>query len=317
MSEGIRTHAPRFLILRGGAIGDFIATLPVLQALKTQWPAAEIEIWGYPHIANLAVAAGLARSVVSLDRAEMSRFFIPEPQFTDAQVMAVRSFDIFFNYLHDPVGQVRSNLLLAGAKQVVSGCPLIKRGHAIPFLLEPLQALAIYETDLVPVLSFSSERLLEGRARLQAKGIQGKPVVVHPGSGSATKNWPVDRFVEVIRRLRSQQQEVVAVAGEADVEAVTVLAREVPDVPQLTGLSLTELAETLAECGSFLGNDSGITHLAAAVGLPVVALFGPSDPDTWAPRGRGAIRVVRAPEKELERLEISAVWEELKRASFL
>ncbi len=316
MSEGIRTHAPRFLILRGGAIGDFIATLPVLQALRMQWPEAVIEIWGYPHIANLAVAAGLAHSVVSLDRAEMSRFFIPEPQFTDAQVMAVRSFDILFNYLHDPVGQVRSNLLLAGAKQVLSGSPLIKRGHAISFLLEPLQALAIYETDLVPTICFSSERLVQGRARLQAKGVHSKPLVVHPGSGSSTKNWPVERFVEVIRRLRAQGTGVVAVVGEADVEAAAVLARDLPDLPLLIGLSLTELAETLSECAAFLGNDSGITHLAAAVGLPVVALFGPSDPDTWAPRGRGAIQVVRAPEKELERLEMSTVWEELKRASF-
>lgn len=316
MSEGIRTHAPRFLILRGGAIGDFIATLPVLQALKTQWPEAVIEIWGYPHIANLAVAGGLAQTVVSLDRAEMARFFIPEPQFTDAQVMAVRSFDILFNYLHDPVGQVRSNLLLAGAKQVVSGCPLIKRGHAIPFLLEPLQALAIYETEIVPTLCFPGERLRAGHARLQARGISGRPIVIHPGSGSPAKNWPVERFVDVIHRLRSQHKEVVAVVGEADAESAAVLAREVPDVPLLAGLSLTELAETLSVCGSFLGNDSGITHLAAAVGLPVVALFGPSDPDTWGPRGKGGIRVIRAPEKELERLETSAVWEEMKRASF-
>ena len=64
MAEPIRTHAPRFLLLRGGAIGDFIATLPVLQALRAQWPAATIEIWGYPHVAELAVAAGLAQSVV-------------------------------------------------------------------------------------------------------------------------------------------------------------------------------------------------------------------------------------------------------------
>ena len=82
MAEPIRTHAPRFLLLRGGAIGDFIATLPVLQALRAQWPEAVIEIWGYPHVAELAVAAGLAQSVVSLERAEMARFFVPEPQFT-------------------------------------------------------------------------------------------------------------------------------------------------------------------------------------------------------------------------------------------
>ncbi|HPT15659.1 MAG TPA: glycosyltransferase family 9 protein [Kiritimatiellia bacterium] len=314
MSEAIRTHAPRFLVLRGGAIGDFIATLPVLQALRTQWPAATIEIWGYPHIADLAVAVGLAQAVVSLDRAEMARFFVPEPSFTDAQVAAVRSFDLIFNYLHDPVGQVRSNLLLAGAKQVLSGSPIIKRGPAVPFLLEPLQALAIYETNGTPALDFPAALRARGRARLQALGLRGRPMVVHPGSGSPTKNWPAERFIEILRRLRAAGRETVAVLGEADVAEAAVLARELPELPVLAGLTLTELAATLAECGAFLGNDSGIAHLAAAVGLPTTAIFGPSDADIWAPRGRGGVTVLRAPEKELERLTVAAVWATLAQA---
>ena len=313
MAEPIRTHAPRFLLLRGGAIGDFIATLPVLQALRAQWPEAVIEIWGYPHVAELAVAAGLAQSVVSLERAEMARFFVPEPQFTDAQVAAVRSFDLIFNYLHDPVGQVRSNLLLAGAKQVLSGSPIVKRGHAVPFLLEPLQALALYDVDLVPTLEWPADRRAAGRERLQALGLRGRPVAVHPGSGSPAKNWPAERFVEIVRRLRAAGREAVATFGEADAAEAAVFARELPDLPALAGLTLLELAGALAECGAFLGNDSGIAHLAAAVGLPTTALFGPSDADVWAPRGRGGVRVLRAPEGELERLEISAVWAALDR----
>ena len=314
MAEAIHSHAPRFLILRGGAIGDFIATLPVLQALRAQWPAATIEIWGYPHIAELAVAAGWAQAVVSLDRAEMSRFFVPEPQFTDAQVAAIRSFDLVFNYLHDPVGQVRSNLLLAGAKQVLSGSPIIKRGHAVSFLLEPLQALAFYDADLLPTLDFSDEWRAPGRERLRARGLRGAPFAVHPGSGSPSKNWPIARFVEIIRRLQAKKTEVVAILGEADVAEAAVLARELPDLPVLEGLTLVELAATLAECAAYLGNDSGITHLAAAVGLPVTALFGPSDADVWAPRGRGGAKVLRAPEGELERLAVATVWAALEKA---
>lgn len=311
MPEAIHSHAPRFLLLRGGAIGDFILTLPVLQALRAQWPAAEIEIWGYPHIAELAVAGGLANAVVSLDRAEMARFFVPEPQFTDAQVAAVRSFDLIFNYLHDPVGQVRSNLLLAGAKQVLSGSPIIKRGHAVPFLLEPLQALALYETDRVPELDWSGAARATARQRLRGLGVNGRPVAVHPGSGSSTKKWPLDRFMEILGRLREQKREAVAILGEADRAEAEFLAGEMPDLPVVRDLALVELGAVLAECGVFLGNDSGITHLAAAVGLPVVAVFGPTDADTWGPRGRGGVKILRAPEGKLDQLDHAAVWDAL------
>jgi heptosyltransferase III len=308
VSQPICSHAPRFLVLRGGAIGDFIVTLPVLQALRAQWPAARIEIWGYPHIADLAVAGGLAEAVVSLDRAEMARFFVPEPQFTDAQVAAVRSFDLIFNYLHDPVGQVRSNLLLAGAKQVLSGSPLIKRGHAVSFLLEPLQALAIFEAERVPELDLSGESRAAARRHLRGLGLAGRPVAVHPGSGGEAKKWPLGRFMEIIRRLREQGQEVVVILGEADRAEAAGLARELPGIPRLQDMSLVELAAALSECAAYLGNDSGITHLAAAVGLPVTVLFGPSDAGTWGPRGRGPIRILSAPEGELERLDTGAVW---------
>ncbi len=278
-------HAPRILILRGGAIGDFIVTLPVLQTLLARWPDAEIEIWGYPHIADLAVAAGLAKKVVSLDRAEMVRFFVPVPDFAPGQEAAIQSFDLILNYLHDPEGQIRSNLHMAGAKQVLSGSPLIKRGHAVDFLLEPLMALALYETGLVPALDFPQETLDRATARLRALGIQGKPVSIHPGSGSPKKNWPLDRYIDLVKTLRSRGREVVLVLGEADAPLRPALDAALPDVPRLDSLPLTDLAPALATCSLHIGNDSGITHLAAAVGIPVVALFGPTDPATWAPPG--------------------------------
>ncbi len=311
MPEPKELPSPRFLILRGGGIGDFIVTLPVLQVLRTQWPKAHIEIWGYPHISGLAVAAGLAQTVVSLEQADMSRFFVPEPTFTDAQVGTIRSFDLLFNYLYDPVGQVRSNLLLAGAKQVLSGSPLIKKGHAVPFLLEPLQALALYDTDLVPSLELPEGLREQGRSRLQALGLKGRPLVVHPGSGSGAPRWPIDRMLEILHRLQKEGEETVAVLGEADDDVAAVLARNMPHLPVLTNLTLPELAGTLAGCASFLGSDSGLAHLAAAVGLPVVVLFGSSNAETWAPRGKGGVTVLQAPDGDFSHLPVSAVWEAL------
>lgn len=312
MTEPIISHAPRFLVVRGGAIGDFIVTLPVLQALRAQWPHATIEVWGYPHIAELAVAGGWADSVVSLDRAEMARFFVPNPEFSQSQIATIRSFDLIFTYLHDAVGRVRSNFLLAGAKQVISGSPRIQHGHAVPFLLEPLQALAIFETELVPELDLSGAARAEGRKLLRQLGLRGRPIAVHPGSGGSAKKWPRDRFEQILRRCLRQGYEVVVIVGEADHEEADYFRRNMPELPVVADVSLMDLAAVLAECQLFLGNDSGITHLAAAVGLPVVALFGPTDPAVWAPRGRARIQIVQAPESELERLEISTVWQALE-----
>ena len=317
MADSIDSHEPRFLVLRGGAIGDFIATLPALQALRARWPLAQIEIWGYPHVALLAVAGGLAQSVVSLDRAEMARFFVPEPQFTDAQVAAVRSFDMILNYLHDPVGQVRSNLLLAGARQVLSGSPIVKRGHAISFLLEPLQALAIYDDGIVPELSLSGESHAVGRSLLRVLGIKGRPIALHPGSGGKAKIWPTERFAEIAGRLVGSGRDVVVIYGEADVEVEREFSRLLPGMPSLKGLSLVELAGALSECSGYLGNDSGITHLAASLGLAVVALFGPSDAGKWAPRGRGTIRIVESSDGTMEGIGVESVLKSMAACNLL
>ena len=308
MGEAISTHAPRFLMVRGGAIGDFIVTLPVLQALRTQWPLATIHIWGYPHIAQLAVCGGLAESVLSLDRADMSRFFVPSPDFTEEQIAAVRSYDIILNYLHDPVGQVRSNLLLAGARQVLSGSPIIKRGHAIPFLLEPLQALAIFETDGVPELDVSGEARAEARRALRDSGFNGRPFAVHPGSGSPLKQWPLEHFLEILRRIQKAGREVVVLLGEADRDEGHVLLNQMPDLPRFENLPLQSVAALLSECSGYLGNDSGITHLAAAVGIPVTALFGPSNVEIWKPRGRAPVQVLQASNQQMDQIRIDEVW---------
>ena len=207
-------------------------------------------------------------------------------------------------------------LFVQRALHVIANVVLISlagKNAPIQFLLEPLRTLALYETDRVPELDFSGEARAAARRRLRALGLRGRPVAVHPGSGSPAKNWPAARFLEILRHLRTGGHEAVVVLGEADAAEAAVLARELPELPVLAGLTLVDLGAALAECRAFLGNDSGIAHLAAAAGLPVVVLFGPSDPETWAPRGRGGVTVLSAPERELERLEAAAVREALAR----
>jgi len=132
--------------------------------------------------------------------------------------------------------------------------------HATDFYLEQVREIAEYRNDGIP--------------RIECKVERGDYAVIHPFSGSARKNWPLVKFRALAERL-ARAMPVKWCAGEDD-----------PPLPGAVRIDdLGELACWLARARLYIGNDSGITHLAAAVGTPVLALFGPTDPEVWAPRG--------------------------------
>lgn len=103
----------------------------------------------------------------------------------------------------------------------------------------------------------------------------GGPIIIHPFSGSKKKNWPVAQFMQVAARLRAKGQEVQYICGPEE---------GLPGARRFTDLDT--LIEFLAQGRAYLGNDSGPTHIAAALGVPTLALFGSTNPKVWAPRGR-------------------------------
>jgi len=113
-------------------------------------------------------------------------------------------------------------------------------------------------------------------------------IAIHPGSGSRAKTWPLERFLDLADDLAGEYQaRILFIVGPAEEEIKHKVLRNrggmCPVI--LDGLPLPHLGAILERCRVFIGNDSGITHMAAAVGVPVVAIFGPSDPAIWAPRG--------------------------------
>jgi len=114
-------------------------------------------------------------------------------------------------------------------------------------------------------------------ARERTRGLPPGFVAVHPGSGSPTKNWPIERFAAVARRLAAGQPWLLVLGpAEAQMSELegSVVARNWP---------VRTLGAALSRAGVFVGNDSGASHLAAASGAPTLALFGPTDPALWAP----------------------------------
>jgi len=279
----------RICVIRGGGIGDFVVTLPAMAMLRRHWPAAHIEVLGYPRIAELAVAAGIADSVTSLDRAEFARFFGLRPTLTETQRDFVRSFDLIVSYLYDPDAVLRTNLAEAGARHVVYGNPQLETAHAVDHFIGVLAQLALYPDaprDACPRIRLTDRHLLNGRRILKEHGIRHHWIAIHPGSGSPKKNWPIERFLRIAGALHERTGLPVGfLLGEADATAGTALADSTGVFPVLSGLSLVDVAAVFSACALYLGNDSGITHIAAACGRPVLALFGPTRASQWAPRG--------------------------------
>jgi ADP-heptose:LPS heptosyltransferase len=137
-----------------------------------------------------------------------------------------------------------------------------------------------------PLLAWPEALQAQGRHWLKELGLTGDIVSLHPGSGSVLKNWPVEQFALLADGVRrSMSARPLFILGEADAVAARALPRLAPAVPALINRTLKEVASVIAVSRGCVGNDSGITHLAAALGVPVVALFCPTDAAMWGPRG--------------------------------
>ncbi len=279
--------SPRdILVIRGGAIGDFILTLPVLAALRRRFAQARLSVLGRPHIAHLAQVGGLTDEVHSIEVRWLVPLFVREGDLgRDASEFFAR-FDVIVSYLYDPDGVFRENVarcssarLIAGPHRPDESLPL----HATEVFLQPLEALGILDADPVPRLCLDAHR------SSCTPGPETSPptVVLHPGSGSERKNWPERKWDDLISRLLEDTRlDILLIGGEAEGSRLDRLAagRSSARLRLAQHLPLVDLARRLASCTTFVGHDSGISHLAAALGLPGVILWGDSAESVWRPQ---------------------------------
>ncbi len=254
----------KILIVRACAIGDFVLNLPALRALSQARGNTPFVLVGYPSTLALAREFLPVEAIHSIESQTWSRLFhepIPDLDFDSAVV-----------WMKDPT--VADNLRLSGIPEVFRADPFPTYGHAATHLLRTLNLGA-------PPLPDLWKR-------------ESDEIIIHPGSGSARKNWPY--FEELISRLGEQALSLWERVPEGRVRVTDMRHTRDPhpalraDLSQrerfLTGLSLPQVAQQLRRCRAYIGNDSGITHLAAYLGCPTIALFGPTDPRTWGPFGR-------------------------------
>ncbi|MSU67469.1 MAG: hypothetical protein CK548_06345 [Opitutia bacterium] len=270
----------KILFLRGGALGDFIVTLPALALLRQRWPTAHIELAGNATAAALGVHAGLIDSVHSQHEARWSALYARAPLSADLATF-LATFDLVLNFWPDPDATLARHFRDLSVPIFLSSSPLPVHAQApaAAHYCEPLRTLG-----LTPETSFHL---------LAPLALNPHLVALHPGSGSPQKNWPLSRWIELCCWLRATHHaELLFITGEADGPAATALA---PFGTSAHQLPLAQLVAYLTQCRHFLGHDSGISHLAAACGVPSVLLFGPTDPAMWAPPAPHVTVIRRGP----------------------
>jgi heptosyltransferase III len=309
---GVVSNPGRILVIRGGAIGDFILTLPVLAALRQQLPRARLEVLGYPHIAQLALAGGLADAVHPIEAGPLAGFFARDGILDSRWKEFFAGFALILSFLFDPDEVFRANVQRCSKAQFLPGPHRPDEHEGVPaaqVFLKTLERLAIFDADDVPRLTLGGGEQHAPEAGQE----QRRLLAVHPGSGSERKNWPEPRWAELLGELAATTAwEFLLVGGEVEGAKLQRLAAMLPASRTRLAqhLPLAELARRLSLCAGFLGHDSGISHLAAALGLRTLVLWGESVETVWRPPGP-RVRTVRAG-SALSQLPVATVLENLR-----
>ena len=281
----------KILVLRGGALGDLILTLPALAGIRKGYPNAFIELWGRFPQAELAQPQYVDR-VRDLDRAETAQLFVKQkrpPQ--------IGSFDLAVSFLSDPDATVAVTLRAAGILRVVSVSPMVQGGqHASDQFADALDQLELPRPGSPVLIQVTQAPVTQRR------------LAFHIGSGSDKKNWPLTCWSELIRSLADDFDEFLLIGGEADTVRLKEFKARYGSLRLriLHNAGLGTLASELAASLVFIGHDSGVTHLAAAIGRPTIALFGPTDPQIWRPLGC-QVRVVASLDRKMESIRVQDV----------
>ena len=262
------------LLIRPGAIGDCILSFPALSYLRKEYT----ELWISSPVVPLVDFADTVRPLASsgLDLVGVGDLEMPA-----GLKQTLQTFDSIVSWYGANRPPFRDAMASLGVPCEFHTAlpPADFGGHATDFFAQQVGA----PLGLVP--------------RIEVQSVASRDaVVLHPFSGSARKNWPLASYVDLAKRLPLKTEWV---CGPEE---------QLPDAMRFDNLG--ELAAWIDGARLYIGNDSGITHLAAAVGVPTIAIFGPSSPDMWAPRGAN-VTVLHA--NPLESLDVHEVLDVVNR----
>lgn len=278
------------LVIHPGAVGDVLLARPVLHLIRRRFPSHEVALLAGQAVGMLLRDGREIDRVFPLESTHLTELFAGSRNVHPQFKAWLATCDFAVGWLQDWEGIVADTLRILGVQQVYVKSPAsheLLSEHQAARYLEVIERRVFRVTTCKP-LALSSTLRERGRQVLQQfdRGHQKRLVVIHPGSGSAYKCLEAPRLASVIEWLCQEGTTPMLLEGPADREPVAqVLAAVTVALPIIRGLDLSAAAAVLSHADLYLGNDSGMTHLAAALSVPTIACFGPTSPRRWAPLG--------------------------------
>lgn len=305
----------KILVLEQGHLGDVVLLTPFLQELRARFPDAHIALLGRPGLRALLAAQKLVNELIAIElpwAAGLSRWRVYNPfsslfpQFI-LQVFRLRQRDFDVGFVSG-LGDIRHNfvLLLAGARRRVAygfaggGSlltdpvePDLSRLHRADLSLRLLESIGIGGSPRKELLSLRLPDTEFRRDFLSKNGIHEGDLIVgiHPRAGAAIKEWGEDRFRELAEKIVDELGVKVFWFSEPGKRSECMPDGNRKIIP--VTLPLGQFLAVLSRCRLLVCNDSGPMHMAAGLGVPTVAIFGPELPDWYGPLGAGHQVVIR------------------------
>jgi ADP-heptose:LPS heptosyltransferase len=302
------------LVLHPGALGDIILSLPALLALRRRYPLAHLTVAADLDCLS-AVAGGYADDVRSFNALPLHHIYSPDP-LPDEDVRLWGTFDRLVSWFGSGDDTLRNRLAGLIPEVLVSSWrpgPRDKRHVARIFADSLSPWIPPLESIPSAPIRVLQERREEAREWLAGRGCSSgeRLLALHPGAGSATKRWSIRNFRTLAHGYLQQEGKILIIEGPAEAGLGRELACDLASGHVLVSESppLIQVAALLTCCNAYVGNDSGISHLAAGLGLPSVILFGPTSPEQWAPLG-GRVAIIA--DSGLSRISPDRVWEALE-----
>jgi hypothetical protein len=308
----------RGVILQPGAIGDCILTLPLARLMKETVCRGGIDIIGHTEYTGILPGRSCVDGVRSLDSMALHRLFAKESEFElvdgDPLIMAFADYAWIVTFLGEENSSFEWNLIFTAncshSAEVMTLALKPPEGYdnnISDFYREQFIEQSGFDpsTELRSVSMLlirpTQEDVDRGREILAEAGVMpiSEPIIIQPGSGGRHKCWRLDNFLSVARTLASEGMEVAFLLGPAEMERFgeSQMSKISEAGRLITNLSLADALAILSCAGGYIGNDSGITHLSAGLGVRTVAVFGPTDAAIYGPIGT-AVTILQSEERD-------------------